>query len=193
VRSKWRTLEKRRPKDKERHEAGPAKAGPVPYPFTPNDAANRLLASDGTALLIGLCLDQQVRTETAFEAPFRLRARIKTVAAAKVAALHPASLAAAFRAKPALHRYPGMMSKRVRALCAVIARDYAGKGSSVWRGAKSADAAFERLCELPGFGRAKASCGVRILGKFGGIRLAGWERFGADEDLPWVYENGRRL
>jgi len=165
----------------------------MPYPFTPNDDANRLLAQDGTALLIGMCLDQQVRTETAFAGPFRLRERIRTIDAAKIAALPPSKLAAAFRTKPALHRYPGMMSKRVRALCSTIVRDYAGKGARVWTGIKTGEAAFERLVALPGFGQAKANCGVRILGKFGRVPLAGWRRFASDGDLPWVYENGRRI
>jgi len=165
----------------------------MPYPFTPNDDANRLLAQDGTAMLIGMCLDQQVRTETAFAGPFRRRERIRTSDAAKIAALPQSKRAAACRTNPALHRYPGMMSERVRALCSTIVRDYAGKGARVWTGIKTGEAAFERLVALPGFGQAKANCGVRILGKFCRVPVAGWPPFGRDGDLPWGSDDGRRI
>jgi len=163
------------------------------YPFTPNERANALLARDGTALLIGLCLDQQVRTEKAFEAPYLLRERAGTIDAAAIAALRPAKLVSIFRTKPALHRFPASMAKRVRALCAMIVERYRGRGARVWSDAKTADSVFERLRSLPGFGEAKSASTVRILGKFGGVALAGWKRFGSDAALPWVYRNGKRI
>src|SRR6516225_9832085 len=90
------------------------------YPFTPNAEANALLAHDGTALLIGLCLDQQVRTEKAMVGPYELGRRLGTLDAKAIAATPPAKLDRVFREPPALHRFPGMMAKRVRALCKII-------------------------------------------------------------------------
>lgn len=163
------------------------------FPFTPDDRANRLLAKDGTAFLIGMCLDQQVRTEKAFSGPYVLRERVGTIDARKIAAMRPARLIAAFRQTPAIHRYPGMMAKRVRALCEVLAERYGGVGSRVWARVSSPAALYDRLRELPGFGDAKARSAVRILGKYGTVRLPGWRRYASDQDLPWVYGHGKRV
>lgn len=163
------------------------------YPFTPDERANKLVESDATAFLIAMCLDQQVRTEKAFAGPFVLRERIGTIDARKIAAMRPAKLKSVFRTPPAIHRYPGMMAKRVRSLCKILATEYGGKGARVLAGVRSAQVMFARLIALPGFGEAKAQCAIRILGKFGGVRLQGWQRYASDKDLPWVYRDGRRI
>lgn len=163
------------------------------YPFTPNEDANSLLAESGTALLIGLCLEQQVRSEKAMVGPYELRQRLGHLDAAKIAKMPLAKLAAKFRAKPALHRYPGMMAKRVRDLCGQIAAEYGGDGARVWERVMSAAELYRRLCDLPGFGDAKAAAGVRLLATFGKRSLEGWRRYGSDEDMPWVFKSGKRV
>ena len=45
-------------------------------PFTESDEANRLLASDGFALLMGMLLDQQFPMERAFYGPQLLKDRL---------------------------------------------------------------------------------------------------------------------
>jgi uncharacterized HhH-GPD family protein len=161
------------------------------YPFTSSAAANALLAKDGTALLIGMCLDQQIRTEKAMSGPYELRKRLGTIDAAKIARTPVARLDRVFRERPALHRFPGSMAKRVKALCEVIAKEYRGKGSRVWSDAKSSDEIYERLLALPGFGKDKASAGVYMLAKFGGVKLAGWRAYRCDAAMPWVIRTTR--
>ncbi|HZV79417.1 MAG TPA: HhH-GPD-type base excision DNA repair protein [Candidatus Binatus sp.] len=163
------------------------------YPFTPDKRANALLGRDGTALLIGLCLEQQVRTEKAMIGPYELRKRLGTIDAKTIAKTPPARLDKIFRTPPALHRFPGMMAKRVRALCAAIADEYSGKGERVWGGAKNAGEVYDRLLALPGFGKDKAASAVRILGKFGDIALRGWRDYSSDADMPWVFKDGKRV
>jgi uncharacterized HhH-GPD family protein len=80
------------------------------YPFTANEEANALLAGSGTALLIGLCLEQQVPSQKALAGPFVLRQRIGHLDARKIASMRAADLDKAFREKPAIHRFPGMMA-----------------------------------------------------------------------------------
>jgi len=162
------------------------------YPFTSNEAANALLAKDGTALLIGLCLDQQIRTEKAMGGPYELRKRLGTIDAAKIARTPLPRLDRVFRESPALHRFPGSMAKRVKALCEVIASEYGGRGSRVWSAAKSSDEVYERLLALPGFGKDKASAGVYMLARFGGVKLPGWRSYRCDAALPWVIKDGKR-
>jgi uncharacterized HhH-GPD family protein len=162
------------------------------YPFTPDAAANDLLAKDGTALLIGLCLDQQVRTEKAMIGPYELQRRLGTLDPKKIAVMPLSRLDRVFRESPAIHRYPGMMAKRVRALCAIISSEYGGNGARIWERAKDAHEVFERLLELPGFGKGKAGAGVRILAKFGGEKLPGWRNYSCEADMPWVIKDGKR-
>ena len=56
------------------------------------------------ALLIGFILDQQVTVQKAFSGPLELRRRIGTLKASDIAAMDTATLEAAFRERPALHR-----------------------------------------------------------------------------------------
>src|SRR3954452_9207846 len=99
---------------------------PPALPFTGDDEADGLLATDPLALLIGFTLDQQVTVQKAFSGPLELRRRIGHLDAARIAAMDPAELEEVFRRRPALHRFPGSMAGRVQALSAAIANDYGG-------------------------------------------------------------------
>src|ERR1700759_197902 len=88
--------------------------------YTPEPEANRLIASDPVALLIGFCLDQQITVQKAFSGPLDLTHRLGHPDPARIAAADPETLAAVFRERPAIHRYPGSMAARVQALCAFL-------------------------------------------------------------------------
>lgn len=148
---------------------------PDQLPFTGNPDADALLARDPLALLIGFALDQQVTVQKAFAGPFELRRRIGSLDAAVIATMDPEVLDEAFRGPPALHRFPGNMSKRVRDLCAMIADAYGGDASRVWAEATDARDLHARLIALPGIGEMKAGTIVALLGRQYGIRPAGWE------------------
>jgi uncharacterized HhH-GPD family protein len=147
--------------------------GPSRLPFTGNDDADRLLAADPLALLIGFSLDQQVTVQKAFAGPWELRQRIGHLDAARIAATDPAELDRVFRERPALHRFPGAMAGKVQALCAAIARDYGGDASRIWREAKDGRDLQSRLLALPGIGEMKARTILAILGKRLGVTLPG--------------------
>jgi uncharacterized HhH-GPD family protein len=102
----------------------------APY-FTESDDANALLAREPLALLIGFALDQQVTVPTAFAGPQKLKERIGALDAAAISSLDPARLEEVFRQKPAIHRFPGSMARRVQELCAVIADEYDGHAERV--------------------------------------------------------------
>lgn len=144
-------------------------------PFTGNDEADLLLEDEPLALLIGFELDQQVTLQKAFSGPWELRQRIGTLDAAKIAAMDPDKLAEVFRERPALHRFPGNMAKRVQDLCQAIVRDYGGDAGRVWREAKNGRDLEARLLALPGIGEMKAKTLIAILGKRLGVRPPGWE------------------
>jgi uncharacterized HhH-GPD family protein len=144
-------------------------------PFTGNDEADRLLEEEPLALLIGFELDQQVTLQKAFIGPYDLRRRIGTLDAAAIAAMDPEQLDEAFRTRPALHRFPGNMARRVQELCRVIVRDYGGDAGRVWREAATGRDLEQRLLSLPGIGEMKAKTLIAILGKRFGVKPPGWE------------------
>jgi uncharacterized HhH-GPD family protein len=120
--------------------------------YTGNDEADRLIAAEPFALLIGFALDQQVPVPTAFSGPLKLKQRLGTLDPAKIAATDPAKLEAAFREKPAIHRFPGNMSRRVQELAAIVTQEYGGDAGRLWNDASDSAELRRRLTELPGFG-----------------------------------------
>jgi uncharacterized HhH-GPD family protein len=148
---------------------------PTALHFTGDPEADALLAADPLALLVGFALDQQVAVQKAFAGPLELRRRLGTLDSAAIAALDPARLEAAFRERPALHRFPSAMAGRVQALCAVVARDFGGDASRVWSEARDGPELEARLRALPGIGEAKAKTLVGLLAKQFGVRPPGWE------------------
>jgi uncharacterized HhH-GPD family protein len=147
--------------------------------FTGDDEADRLLASAPLALLIGFALDQQVSVQKAFSGPAELRRRIGHLDAARIASMDPEELAAAFRQRPALHRFPGAMSARVQALCAHLVDRYGGDANRVWTEASDGRDLQARLLALPSIGKMKARSLIAILGKRFGVSLPG-----LDEVMP---------
>jgi uncharacterized HhH-GPD family protein len=143
--------------------------------FTGDDEADRLLATDPLALLIGFALDQQVTVQKAFSGPAELRRRIGHLDPARIASMDPEELAQAFRQRPALHRFPGAMAKRVQALCAFLVKEYGGDASRVWTDATDGRDLQARLMALPSFGEMKVRSLLGILAKRFGLRLAGLE------------------
>ena len=137
--------------------------------FTNSDEANELLASDPLALLIGFALDQQVPVQTAFAGPLKIKQRLGTL---EIAHLDPAQVEAAFREKPAVHRFPGSMATRVQDLAAQVEEEYGGDASRLWGEASNADDLKKRISGLPGFGDMKIKALSAVLWKRFGVQAA---------------------
>ncbi len=150
--------------------------GPALLPWTEDDQANRLLAEDPNALLIGFALDQQVTVQKAFSGPLVLKQRLGHLDPARIAAMPPDELEAVFRDRPAIHRFPGAMAERVQSLCRYRAEKYDGDGSRVWTEATSGQDMAERIGSLPGFGDMKVRSLVATLVKQFGVKPPGWEQ-----------------
>ena len=141
--------------------------------LTGNDDADRLLAEDPLALLIGFALDQQVTVQKAFSGPLDLKTRLGHLDAAKIAALDPAELDRVFRDRPALHRFPGAMAGKIQELCRVIADRYGNDAGRIWREARDGPDLRARLEALPGFGEMKVNGVISILARRLGVVLPG--------------------
>jgi uncharacterized HhH-GPD family protein len=136
--------------------------------FTGDPEADRLLAEDPLALLIGFALDQQVTVPTAFAGPLKLRQRLGHLDPGRIAAMDEDELDAVFRQTPAVHRFPGSMAKRVQALCAIVEDAYGGDASRIWRDARDAADLEARIRALPGFGDMKViALGATLAKRFG--------------------------
>jgi len=143
--------------------------------FTDSDEANELIASDPLALLVGFVLDQQVTVQKAFAGPLVLRERLGAFDADTLA---EADLEPVFRARPAIHRYPGAMAQRVHDLALHLREHYGGDAARVWTDAADADALRANLAALPGFGEMKIKALGAVLAKRFGVTAA-------DELVPW--------
>jgi uncharacterized HhH-GPD family protein len=143
--------------------------------WTGDPEADTLVATDPLALLIGFCLDQQIPVEKAFAGPLEIRRRLGTLDARQLAGIDAGRFEAAFRERPAIHRFPASMAARVQALCASVATDYGNDASAIWARVKTAQELQARLRALPGFGELKARLVLAVLVKHLGVKPAGWE------------------
>jgi uncharacterized HhH-GPD family protein len=133
--------------------------------FTDSHEANALIASDPMALLVGFALDQQITVQQAFLGPMLIRERVGSLDAGALAA---ADLEPVFRQKPAIHRYPGSMARRVQELAAHIRDNYDGEAARVWTDATDSAELRANIRALPGFGEMKIkSLGAVLANRFG--------------------------
>jgi uncharacterized HhH-GPD family protein len=141
-----------------------------------DEVADTLLAQDPLALLIGMVLDQQIPLERAFKSPADLKERLGgTLDVGAVASMDPDELAALFSVRPALHRFPGSMARRVQELCRVVIDSYGGDAAAIWTSAQDGSQLLANVKALPGFGEQKARIFVALLGKQFAVRPPGWQ------------------
>ncbi|MEU4463090.1 HhH-GPD-type base excision DNA repair protein [Streptomyces sp. NPDC024017] len=138
--------------------------------------ADALLGRSPLAALVGMLLDQQVPMEWAFKGPSTIAQRLGTddLDAHEIAAHEPEAFAALLSQKPAVHRYPGSMAKRIQQLCQYLVEHYDGDAEAVWKDVGTGKELLKRLAELPGFGKQKAQIFLALLGKQLGVRPTGW-------------------
>jgi uncharacterized HhH-GPD family protein len=146
--------------------------GPVPdhLHFTDSEEANALIATDPLALLVGFALDQQVPVQKAFMGPLVLRERLGAFDALTLAS---ADLEPVFRERPAIHRFPGSMAKRVHELAVQIRDRYDGDAARVWTDAHDSAQLRANIAALPGFGEMKIKALGSVLAKHFGVAAAG--------------------
>ena len=151
-------------------------SSPESLPWTNDPDADRLLATDSLALLIGMLLDQQFPMERAFYGPYLLQERLgRSLDAGEIADWDPEEMSTIFRGPPAIHRYPASMAKRTQAMCRTLVDRYDGRTERLWNEAEDGKDLYKRLMSLPGFGEMKSRVFVGVLGKRMGVCPAGWE------------------
>jgi uncharacterized HhH-GPD family protein len=144
--------------------------------ITGDSGADELLNHDPLALLIGMQLDQQVPMEWAFMGPRTLRERLGQLDATAIAGMDEEQFVAVCCAKPAIHRFPAVMGKRIHGLCGVLSDRYDGRPEQLWEKAETGAGLFDRLRELTGYGEEKSQIFVALLAKRFGVSPPGWEQ-----------------
>jgi uncharacterized HhH-GPD family protein len=137
--------------------------------FTESAEANELIAQDPMALLVGFALDQQVTVQKAFSGPLAIKERLGSLDAATLA---DADLEETFKQKPAVHRYPGSMAKKVHDLAVHVRDRYDGDAERVWTDASDSDELLANIQALPGFGEMKVKALGGVLAKRFGVAIA---------------------
>jgi uncharacterized HhH-GPD family protein len=148
--------------------------------------ADQLLAESPFALLVGMVLDQQIPLERAFAGPKTIADRIARskrvdldrqhgLDPAVIADYDPDEFAALCSERPAIHRFPGSMAKRIQTLARIVVDDYDGDAAGLWTaGDPDGPELLRRLKGLPGFGEQKARIFLALLGKQYAVTPKGW-------------------
>ena len=143
---------------------------------TGDPAADELLATSFDALMIGMLLDQQVPLEWAFAGPHTLRRRLGHLTPPRIAEMDEERFVAVCCERPAIHRFPASMGRRIRALCVRLTDEWDGHADRLWSDGCDARTLAARLRSLPGFGPEKTQIFIALLAKRFGIRPDGWEQ-----------------
>jgi uncharacterized HhH-GPD family protein len=137
--------------------------------------ADKLLTENPLALVVGMLLDQQVPMETAFAGPKKIADRMNGFDAAQIADYDPDKFVALCSEKPAIHRFPGSMAKRIQSLAQTVVDRYDGDAAGLWTaGDPDGPELLRRLKGLPGFGEQKAQIFLALLGKQYAVTPKGW-------------------
>lgn len=156
-------------------------------PITGDLDADLLLQDEPLALLLGMLLDQQVPMEWAFKGPATLKERLGgTLDATAIASMDQEAFVAICAEKPAIHRFPASMGRRIHDVCTAIVEDYDGDAGAIWSDVGDATELRKRLKALPGYGDEKTKIFIAILGKRLGAAPEGWEKIAApfSDDEP---------
>ena len=161
-----------------------------PLWLTGDPTADGLLADDDNALLLGMVLDQQVPMEKAFAGPAVIAERMGgRLDVAAIAAMDEEEFVALCSARPAVHRFPGAMAKRVRQVCQVLVAEHEGDAGRLWRDAASGADVKRAIAALPGFGEQKASIFTAVLAKQRGVQPPGWQEAAGPYGEPGVFRS----
>ena len=150
--------------------------------------ADQLLDDSPFALLVGMVLDQQIPLEVAFRGPKKIADRMGGFDVAQIADYDPDKFAALCSEKPAIHRFPGSMAKRIQAVAQIIMDRCDGDAAALWvAGDPDGNELLRRLKGLPGFGEQKAKIFLALLGKQYGVTPKGWQAAAGEFGKPGTH------
>ena len=153
--------------------------------ITGDQANDGLLNSDGTALLVGMLLDQQVPMEWAFAGPATLHRRLGHLDASRIAAMDVEDVRRRLLREAGDPPLPGGDGPEdPRAVHRARRPTTAATAPTSGPASRAASELYRRLRDLPGYGEEKSQIFVAILAKTQGVAPEGWRdaagKFGDD-------------
>ena len=92
--------------------------------------------------------------EKAFSGPLVIAQRMGgRFDVAKIAAMSEDDFVALCSQRPAIHRFPAAMAKRVHQVCQVLTDDYDGQAANIWKDARSGEEVRANLGRSTGIRR----------------------------------------
>lgn len=123
------------------------------------------------AFLLGVILNQSIRSEVAWRGPGLLRERLGHLDARRLAATPHAELRDLLAVPAAVHPFAERMARNIAGSCSILVERYGGRAGNLWRGRPSLPELVGRLTELPGIGPHKAHVAVFLLTQQYGVSL----------------------
>lgn len=151
-----------------------AGAAQVGSSFSGNQDADRLLAEDPNAFLLGVLFTQGVPAERAWSGPWMLRERLGTLDLSFLAE-NEALVRQAVQQRPMLHRFKETLPRWISSAARRLLEEYGGNASNVWPAGAHVLEVAERLSSFDGIGRKKSVMAVEILVRHFGVELEGRE------------------
>lgn len=150
------------------------RAAQVGESFTGNPEADRLLAEDPNAFLLGVLFTQGIPAERAWSGPWELRRRLGTLDL-RYLADNPERVRDAVQRHPMLHRFKETVPRWIVSAARRLLDCYHGDASGVWEPGSHVVDVTARLAQFDGIGRKKAAMAVEILTRHFGVPLIGRE------------------
>ena len=155
---------------------------PAQLPFTPDDDANRLLARDPLALLIGMLLDQQFPMERAFLSPSILAAAPRRRPPRRRGARRrwtPRCSPPCSRARPRCTASPARWPRAPRSCAGTSSSTTTATPPRSGRAPPTAPSSTAGCGPCPASARPRPRIFVKVLGRQLGVAPAGWEEHAA--------------
>jgi len=128
----------------------------------------------------GVMFDQGIRADLAWDAPLKLRKRLRHLNPRKIAKMKENALARAMRYPKSLHRYRRKMPNWIIAASQLLVDKYDGKPQNIWKDSPRADDLQRRFIEFKGIGQKKASMATNILVRDKHVQVKGVDYTGID-------------
>ena len=138
----------------------------------------QLLLDDPNAFLIGSIFDYQIPYRKAWEAPFKLKQRLKHLDVRVIARMEFEDLHQHVRGGPkmSLHRFHKLLTKKVLSACTMLVTRYDGSAANIWPDHSSASEVMVRLEEFDGISQKIGNMMIRLLGTSFGVHLTQWNK-----------------
>lgn len=130
--------------------------------FTPDAEADGFVRSDGFAFLVAVICDEQVRFESAWNAPSELARRLGHWNLQRIAA-EVDEVEHVFRQPPALHRWVTKTALRVSSAAHKVLQEYGGDATRIWSDGPTAHELRARFEAFDGVGQKKSAMAVELL------------------------------